>query len=154
MDKTTPRIRGTTPTASTAAKEPRRNQPPAERVLWDALRGRKLNGLRFRQQHAVGPFVLDFYCPSCKLAIEVDGGIHDEQVEQDEHRDRHLAAYGYRVLRFRNEEVLRDLPSVVDRIAVAANPESTTEFGRPTPDQTGGATSARASVPPRIGVPS
>ena len=89
-------------------------------MLWEALRGRRLNGLRFRQQHPVGPFALDFCCPAVKLAVELDGGVHAEQRDQDAFWDQHVVAYGYHVLRFRNEEVMSDLPSVLQRIAAAA----------------------------------
>jgi very-short-patch-repair endonuclease len=92
----------------------------AERVLWTALRYQKARGLRFRRQHPVGRFVLDFFCPSAKLAVELDGSVHDHQVERDEERTRVLEAGGYRVLRFRNEEVFDDLPAVLRRITAAA----------------------------------
>jgi very-short-patch-repair endonuclease len=94
----------------------------AERVLWEALRGRRLAGLRFRRQHPVGRFILDFYCPIAKLCVEVDGGIHDLQAEQDAERSAALAAGGYRVVRVRNEEVLQDLPSALARIEAATRP--------------------------------
>jgi very-short-patch-repair endonuclease len=93
---------------------------PAEQVLWQALRGRQLGGLRFRCQHPVGPFVLDFYCPAAKLVIEVDGAIHEQQREQDAARTEHLQQYVYRVLRFTNEQVLGDLDTVIDHIRQAA----------------------------------
>lgn len=153
MTKTMPRIRGPTPTASSAAKELQCHPTPAERVLWEAIKGRQLNGLRFRQQHAVGPVVLDFSCPSCKLAIDVDGGIHDEQVEQDEYRDQHLAAYGYCVLRVRNDEVLRSLPAVLGRIAAAAIEELTTASHRPPVLDREDPPNARDLVPPQDWVP-
>ncbi len=124
-NKTTDRIRGTTPEVATAARDLRAKLTLAEQVLWGALQRRQLHGLKFRCQHPVGPFVLDFYCPTCKLLVEVDGPIHDTQTEQDEARTRHLKAYGYRVLRFRNDEVLTDLGSVLERIAQAAlNPHA------------------------------
>src|SRR5947209_7485191 len=101
-DKTTPRIRGTTPDVDGAARKLRRRLTPTEQTLWAALSGRKLDGLKFRCQHPVGWFVLDFYCPRCKLVVEVDGDIHDEpeSVVHDELRTHQLVAYGYRVLRF------------------------------------------------------
>jgi very-short-patch-repair endonuclease len=107
-----------------AARELRTRQTAAELVLWEALRNRQLDGLKFRRQHPVGPFVLDFCCPHRRLAIEVDGGIHDEQREQDAERERLLAAAGYRVLRFPNEAVTSDLASVLEavRAAVADQP--------------------------------
>jgi len=75
--KTTSRIRGTTPEIEAAARRLRRNMTPAEQKLWNALRGKQLDGLKFRAQHPVGPFVLDFWCPARKLVVEVDGGVAD-----------------------------------------------------------------------------
>jgi very-short-patch-repair endonuclease len=100
-----------------AARQMRKQPTVAEHVLWGALRGNKL-GARFRRQHPVGRFILDFWCPEAKLAVEVDGGVHDEneQREQDALRTALLDQYGYQVVRFRNEEVLRDLPAVEARI--------------------------------------
>src|SRR5437763_764510 len=114
-DKTTPRIRGTTPDVEHAARKLRRRLTPSEQRLWKALSGRKLAGLRFRCQHPVGWFVLDFYCPVRKLVVEVDGSIHDEEEQalHDQLRTVQLAAYGYQLLRFRNEEVFDSLPSVL-----------------------------------------
>jgi very-short-patch-repair endonuclease len=102
----------------------RREPTPAEKVLWDVLRGRGLDGLRFRRQHPVGRFVLDFYCPIHKLAVEVDGEVHDAQQERDAERTAVIEAHGYRVIRFRNEEVLDNLPGVLARIRTALSPES------------------------------
>ncbi len=116
----TGRYRGTTLGIDLGAKDLRRRMTPAEAILWQELRRNQLDGLGFRRQHPVGPFVLDFYCAACKLAVEVDGAVHDEQREQDTCRTEHLAAYGYRLLRFRNEEVLTNLPSVLARIAETA----------------------------------
>ena len=75
-DKTTPRIRGTTPVVEAAARRLRRNMTPAEQKLWGALRNRQLDGLKFRPQHPMGAFILDFWCPARKLVVEVDGGVH------------------------------------------------------------------------------
>ena len=113
------RVRRVTRPLVEAAQQLRRALTPAERVLWEALRSRQMAGLRFRCQHAVGPFVLDFLCPTARLVIEVDGSIHDQQVEQDKARTQHLEAYGYRVIRFRNGEVLHDLPTVLAQIEQA-----------------------------------
>jgi len=115
-DKTTPRIRGTTPEIEAAARRLRRNMTPAEQKLWDALKGRQLDGLKFRPQHPVGPFILDFWCPARKLVVELDGGSHAGREAEDEARTQQLQDYGYRVIRFRNAEVLADLPSVLGRI--------------------------------------
>jgi very-short-patch-repair endonuclease len=118
--KTTSRIRGTTPEVEDAAWRLRRNITPAENKLWEALRGKQLAGLKFCAQHPVGPFILDFYCPACKLVVELDGGVHEDQAAYDEARTRQLNDYGYKVMRFRNEEVMRDLPAVLEQILAAA----------------------------------
>lgn len=114
------KVRGTTTDIQNAARTMRTEMTPAER-MWAALRRKQLGGLRFRSQHPVGPFVLDFYCPEHRLAVEVDGGVHDARHEQDDDRTAHLESYGYRVLRFRNEEVLENLPSVLRVILDAAS---------------------------------
>lgn len=116
MGRGTRRIRGTIPGLEEAAWRLRQNLTPAEARLWRSLRNRQLEGLRFRCQHPVGRFILDFYCPSQKLAIEVDGSVHDEQVEYDAVRTKQLEAYGYRVLRFTNEAVMGDLDGVLEEI--------------------------------------
>ena len=112
----------------------------AEQVLWQALRGRQLGGLRFRSQHPVGPFVLDFYCAAAKLIIEVDGSVHEQQREQDQARNEHLQQYGYRILRFTNEQVLGDLDTVMDQIIQATQDipaaQRTRRKKRPIPEAT------------------
>jgi very-short-patch-repair endonuclease len=90
-----PRIRGTTPEVEEAARRLRKNLTTAEACLWSALRNKKLEGLRFRCQHPVGNFILDFYCAACKLVVEVDGKIHDQQIDYDHQRTSTLAEYGY-----------------------------------------------------------
>jgi very-short-patch-repair endonuclease len=100
----------------------RQEMTPAEQVLWQAVKGRKLAGLKFRRQHPVGNFILDFYCPACHLVIELDGGVHDAQTEHDAARTTRLNAYGCCVIRFRNEEVIDDLPYVLERIRSAVTP--------------------------------
>ena len=114
-------IRGTTTGVTTSSRHLRGSMTPAERTLWQALLRRQLHGLRFRAQHPVGSFILDFYCPSHKLVIEVDGPIHDRQREQDQARTEHLQAYGYTVLRFSNDEVLTNLHTVLERITETAS---------------------------------
>ena len=110
------RIRGTTPEIEQAARKLRKNLTPAEAFLWSALRNKQLEGLRFRCQHPVGNFILDFYCPSRKLVVEVDGEIHTCQTEYDDARTAKLAEYGYKILRFSNEQVMNDLPQVLAEI--------------------------------------
>ncbi len=116
MYKTTTRIRGTIPEIEQAARRLRQNLTPAETTLWKALRNRQLSGLKFRRQHPVGRFIADFYCPSCKLVVEIDGGIHEQQKEYDQARTDQFEAYGYQLLRFTNEEVLTNLTQVLEII--------------------------------------
>lgn len=121
MDPKRPdRIRGTTPQVERAAQVLRNEPTPSELVLWGVLRKQQLGGLRFRRQHPVGRFILDFYCPRAKLAVELDGGVHDDQEGRDAERTAVLESMGYRVLRFRNEEVLNGLTTVLQRIEEAA----------------------------------
>jgi very-short-patch-repair endonuclease len=96
----------------------------AEERLWDALHGRRLNGLKFRRQHPVDQFILDFYCVEQRLAVEVDGGIHAtlDQSAHDEERTAWLNAQGIRVLRVTNNEVENDLAGVLGRIVQASSP--------------------------------
>ena len=96
----------------------RKSETPAERMLWKKLRGKQLDGYRFRQQHGFGPYVLDFYCPALRLCIELDGGIHDEEVtrQKDEDRTDFLRQNRIQVVRFKNEEVEQNIDNVLDRI--------------------------------------
>ena len=96
----------------------RREETPTERMLWKRLRGKQLDGYRFRQQHGFGPYVLDFYCPSIRLCIELDGEVHDSQEAQQHDSDRtsFLNQNRIHVLRFRNEEVEQSIELVLQRI--------------------------------------
>ncbi len=126
-----------------AAKEMRRNATPAEKALWAALRDRRLAGLKFYRQDVIGPFIADFYCASARLVVEVDRDIHDYQKDQDNARTRQFEDYGYRVIRFRNEEVLNELGTVLSQISVAAlSPD-------PSPDPGGREQLADSPITPR-----
>ena len=98
------------------ARELRRPQTPAEQALWCVLRNSQLEGLKFRRQHPIGPFILDFYCAMLKLAVEVDGDSHADQVEYDTARTEWLNDRGIRVIRFTNDEVKKNLDGVVAEI--------------------------------------
>jgi very-short-patch-repair endonuclease len=115
IDKTS-RIRGASTPIEEAAKQLRKSLTPSEKQLWQALRGGKLAGLKFRRQHPVGNFILDFYCPAYKLVIEVDGEVHTNQADYDSHRTAQLETHGYRVLRFQNEAVTHHLETVLSKI--------------------------------------
>ena len=95
------------------AKKLRREMTPPERILWKALRGNRIDGFHFRRQQVVEGFVVDFYCDTAKLAIELDGGVHQEQWKYDESRDRMISQAGVRVLRISNEAML-DSEAVID----------------------------------------
>lgn len=101
------------------ARELRRDMTPAEKKLWACLRRGQLDGWHWRKQHAVGTYIVDFFCAKAKLVIEVDGDSHAEpdQIAYDAERTRWLnEQQHYRVLRFTNAEVYHQLDGVVDRI--------------------------------------
>ena len=107
---------GTWASIREAARENRHHPTQAEDRLWHALRGRRLDGARFRRQHAIGRFLVDFYCAEAGLVVEVDGPVHDSHVEEDLDRERELQTRGLTVVRFKNQDVLNDLASVLVRI--------------------------------------
>src|SRR6187402_153357 len=104
-------------------RELRQESAKAEKLLWAELRNKKLNGLKFRRQHPIDKFVLDFYCHERKLAIELDGSIHDLKVNKDydEARTAMLAGLNIIVLRFKNEDVTNNLKEVIRKISEAAD---------------------------------
>jgi adenine-specific DNA-methyltransferase len=102
--------------ASPLARHLRKNPTDAESRLWQHLQQRQLAGFRFRRQAPLGPYVADFVCQSEKLVVEVDGGEHADRIEHDNRRTAWLAANGYRVLRFWNNDVLGNTESVLETI--------------------------------------
>ena len=104
-------------------RELRTEHTPAEKLLWAQLRNKKLNGLKFRRQHPLNKFVVDFYCREKKLVVELDGGVHDVKVnkEYDEARTQMLSGLDIYVLRFRNEEVISNIELVLMKIVEAAD---------------------------------
>jgi len=97
------------------AKELRREMTPAEKILWQEVRAKKL-GVRFRRQQIIQGFIVDFYCHKSALVIEVDGDIHDLQQDEDARREKVLREMGLRIVRFGNDEVVKNLSAVVGRI--------------------------------------
>ncbi len=95
----------------------------AEDKLWQALRGGRLEGHKFRRQFGIGRYFADFACETLRLVIELDGGVHDDEAQalKDYWRQQEIEALGWTVLRFRNEEVTGDLAGVLARIAGLAN---------------------------------
>ena len=94
----------------------RNNMSDAEQALWHLLRCRQISGLKFRRQHPFGDYILDFVCLENKLVIEVDGGQHGQQAEYDENLTQKLQMAGFRVLRFWNNDVLKEIESVREKI--------------------------------------
>jgi very-short-patch-repair endonuclease len=95
----------------------------AEKLLWDQLKNRKINGLRFRRQHPIDDFIVDFFCQEARLVIELDGGIHDSQAqrERDIERTKILNEHGLQVVRFLNEDVEQNIMEVISRIRENTN---------------------------------
>ncbi|WP_128970981.1 endonuclease domain-containing protein [Bradyrhizobium tropiciagri] len=104
------------------AKQLRRAMTRAETLLWRHLKADRLAGLNFRRQAPIGNFIADFVAHACKLVVEVDGESHDfeERIRHDERRDAWLKSRGYRVLRFTNDDVMKNLEGVALSIAEAA----------------------------------
>ncbi|MBL6448478.1 DUF559 domain-containing protein [Fulvivirga sp. 29W222] len=100
------------------AKENRQQLTFAEQLLWMQLRNRRLKGFKFRRQHPISAFIIDFYCHQCLLAIEVDGGYHEDpqQMEYDIERTRVLEELGVHVVRFSNDEVVKKMSWVLEEI--------------------------------------
>ena len=101
------------------ARKLRRQSIRPEQLLWLALRNRGIDGLKFRRQHAIGRFIADFACIERKLIVELDGAAHDIDYVRDERRDAWLKSQGFRVIRFMNEDVTRNLEGVVETIRQA-----------------------------------
>jgi very-short-patch-repair endonuclease len=102
------------------ARKLRGRQTPAEEILWECLRGRKLHDAKFRRQHNIDRFIVDFYCHEARLVIEVDGSVHAGREDVDAERQRMLENFGLKVLRFSNEQIFEDLRFVLERIAAEA----------------------------------
>ena len=94
----------------------RENQTEAEGVLWQRLRAKRFFAHKFYRQYSIGNFILDFFCPSISLAIEVDGGQHADRVDYDRERTAFLKANGITVLRFWNNDVMKNLDGVLTEI--------------------------------------
>ena len=99
----------------------RNDMPAAETVVWSRLRRKQVCGCKFRRQYSVGPYVLDFYCPALKLAVEIDGDSHfvADANDYDEQRQAFIESFGVRFLRFANRQVSEDLEGVLEAISRA-----------------------------------
>ena len=139
-----------TPASRKAARELRRCSTDSERYLWLALRNRTLGGMKFRRQHPIGPYVLDFYCHGLSLAIEIDGPYHDFTSERDLHPQGELEAMGIRFIHVLAEDVEKQRDAVVGyiRSRIAAL-RTLTPTPSPTSRERGG---QRATAGPHSGL--
>jgi very-short-patch-repair endonuclease len=129
-------VRDYTPSRLERARSLRRADVDAEMRLWQALRSRQLTGWKFRRQHPVGPFVVDFVCLAASIVIEVDGAHHAEQRAQDAARTRFIESKGFRVVRFDDGQVLEELGAVLEVIRLAleeARPPESNAAPHPNP---------------------
>jgi very-short-patch-repair endonuclease len=110
--------KGASPKIFSNAKKLRDNATEAEEKLWLAVKNNQIEGFKFRRQHPLSFYIADFYCHALKLVIEIDGGYHltEEQQLLDEERTKNIEFQGLKVIRFTNEEVLAQLPNVIDTI--------------------------------------
>ena len=101
----------------------RKRMSPVEALVWQRLRNRGLGALKFRRQHPIGPYTLDFYCPEAKLVVEIDGSTHatERSAEADAFRTRWLEAQGLKVIRFWARDVYADLDGVLEAIGTTAH---------------------------------
>jgi very-short-patch-repair endonuclease len=109
---------GASPNSFDKARLLRNNMTEAEKILWDKLKNRNVFKARFRRQHPIGIFIVDFYCHEYKSAIEIDGEIHlkNEVIEYDDGRSYDIEKFGIKILRFTNNEVFTDLGKIIDVI--------------------------------------
>jgi very-short-patch-repair endonuclease len=128
------------------AKNLRRTMTRAETLLWRYLKADRLAGLGFRRQSPMGNYIADFVAHSCKLVVEVDGESHDfeERIRHDDRRDRWFVSRGYRVLRFTNDDVMKNLEGVL--LAIQQTAEQAAPLSLTLPRKGGGNPSAGASL--------
>ncbi len=105
----------------------RSNMTGPEAQLWSRLRARQLQGLKFRRQHGIGPYIVDFYCPEQSLVIEVDGDSHADanQILKDRQREKYLQSLGLRVIRYINDDILKNLDGVLEDLTCRLSSGST-----------------------------
>jgi len=126
-----------------AARDMRKNSTSSESLLWQELRGKQLNGIKFRRQQPIGPFVVDFYAPSLRLVIEIDGAVHQQQQEEDRTRQMILESLDLTILRFSASQVETEIASVLTTITLIAeeivnSADTQSETSSPTPSPING----------------
>ncbi len=115
------------------ARELRKNLTEAERVLWRYLRLRQFDGNKLRRQQPIGKYIVDFVCLEKKFIVEVDGGQHNLQIDYDSEHNEWLERQGFRILRFWNNQVLKEIDAVKERIMEVLNSDSCTPHLNPPP---------------------
>ena len=108
------------PEATANARRLRSDSTWPERIVWGMLRAGRMGGLKFRRQHPIGPFTVDFYCHEIGLIVEVDGASHEDRAEEDRRRTAYLEQLGLRVFRITNADVISDAEAVARGIAATA----------------------------------
>jgi len=109
------------------AKQLRKDATDTENILWNHLKAKRLNGLKFRRQQPIGKYIVDFVCLEKKIVVELDGGQHFDQIERDKKRDQWLKEQGYNVIRFWNHEFLENQTEALELIVNCCQ-------GHPTPN--------------------
>ena len=122
-------------TLTDVAKELRQNQTPAEAILWQKLRTKKFLNLKFRRQHPIKYYVVDFCCVALNLVVELDGSVHDQkdQIYLDQDREFNLQQWGYTVIRFRNNDVTHHLDQTLATLTTTIEFLKTRERTLPSP---------------------
>ena len=113
-------LRRVTDRTRSRAQQLRRNATQPEQLLWSILRARRLGGLKFRRQHPIEPYVVDFYCAEANLVVELDGESHEGRQEYDQHRESFLSNMGLTIIRVTNDQVLDNSDGVAEGILRAA----------------------------------
>ena len=111
-----PMYYGATPVIFDRAFKLRRNMTSSEELLWNKLKGKQILSVRFRRQHPISKYIVDFYCHEAKLVVELDGKIHLAKKESDRERTKEIEDLGLRIIRFSNEEVEESIDNVVAEI--------------------------------------
>lgn len=108
----------------------RANMTGPEIRLWSRLRARQFQGLKFRRQHGIGPYIVDFYCPEQSLVIEIDGDSHADagQIAKDQPRDKYFQSLGLRVIRYFNDDIVRNLDGVLEDLSGKVSSGSTSPY--------------------------
>jgi very-short-patch-repair endonuclease len=108
------------------ARNLRKEQTKAEKILWEKLRNRNICGFKFRRQQIIDEMIVDFFCPGKKLVVELDGPYHNDPLQRikDTERDQELENLGFKVVRFTNDQIINDLDKVISQIIVLLNSPS------------------------------